>query len=117
MAREITSISSFRTSSLPRNAPASSSAGRRALARRLPFLAFLSLVFFSSIYIFRTSRTTERVAAGSELEQADGRLLEMLMRTKEAVEEESKLEEIAKVADKVRVLMVRTLSSFYEANC
>jgi hypothetical protein len=29
------------------------------------------------------------------------------MRTKEAVEEDAKLEEIAKVADKTRVLMVR----------
>ncbi|GAA5858776.1 hypothetical protein JCM8547_004983 [Rhodosporidiobolus lusitaniae] len=104
MGREITSVSSFRSSSLPSSSRASS-ASRRALLRRLPFLAFICLVLFSSVTIFRKSRSTERAAAGADLEHADAKLLDVLVRTKEAVEEEAKLEDIAAMADKTRVLM------------
>ncbi|GAA5988572.1 hypothetical protein JCM11641_004607 [Rhodosporidiobolus odoratus] len=106
MTRTVTSVSSFR-SSLPSSSVRQSSATRRSTIRRLPFLVFLSVIAFSCFLLFRRSSANEResIGAAQELEKADQRLLEVLVKTKEAVEEELPLENIAGVADKTRVLM------------
>ncbi|GAA5934507.1 hypothetical protein JCM10213_002000 [Rhodosporidiobolus nylandii] len=106
MGREVTSISSFR-SSLPSSSRSPNSASRRSLSRRLPLLAFVCVVLFSVLALFRrnSANTVLRAGEAEDLEAADQRLLEVLVKTKEAVEEDVTLEDIGAIADKTRVLM------------
>ncbi|GAA5888867.1 hypothetical protein JCM6882_002883 [Rhodosporidiobolus microsporus] len=102
MGREITSVSSFRNPSLPSSGRTSS---RRSMSRRLPFLFFVCVVLFSCVVLVRRSQNSTTALGAADLEQADQALLKVLVRTKDAVEEEAKLQDIAAVADKTRVLM------------
>ncbi|GAA6002720.1 hypothetical protein JCM10207_007643 [Rhodosporidiobolus poonsookiae] len=108
MGREVTSVSAFR-SALPGSAygpsPPRAGSSRALVARRLPFLVFLALVVVSAVTLVQRTHSSHKVAAAGDLEKADQALLKVLVRTKEAIEEEVPLEDITAVADKTRVLM------------
>ncbi|BGP21339.1 alpha-mannosyltransferase, glycosyltransferase family 71 protein [Rhodotorula toruloides] len=100
MRREVTSVASFRE-----GLPSASRSSRRGLGRRLPLLLFAATICFALTILLRRSNTKEAAAGAADLEAADQQLLKVLVRTKEAIQQETPLEDLAAFADRAKVLM------------
>lgn len=87
--------------------PSASRSSRRGLGRRIPLLLFAATICFALTVLLRRSNTKEAAAGAADLEAADQRLLKVLVKTKEAIQQETPLEDIAAFADRAKVLMVR----------
>lgn len=102
MVREITSVSSFRT-----GLPGPSRNSRRSCSRRLPFVLVAATLLFALVVLVRQSSTEQAARSAADLEGADQELLKVLVRTKEALEDQTDWRDIAAYADRAKVLMVR----------
>ncbi|GAA5820505.1 hypothetical protein JCM3770_002278 [Rhodotorula araucariae] len=101
MGREITSVSSFRSAGLP----GSSRPSRRPCGRRVPF-ALLAAAFLGALVILARQRdSAHAVRSAADLEGADQALLDVLVRTKDAIEDETPFHDIATYADRAKVLL------------
>lgn len=85
---------------------------RRPCGRRVPLVLFLATCALS-LYVLVRRRDGAALAekSAADLEGADNKLLEVLIRTKDAIEVEAPLEDLASYADRAKVLLVRVPSS------
>ncbi|GAA5871926.1 hypothetical protein JCM3774_000730 [Rhodotorula dairenensis] len=103
MGREVTSVASFR-SSLPSHGR---SQRRGQCGRRLPVLVMLAALVLALVsYVNRSNANSRLDLANSQndVENADGAMLDLIVRTKEAIQAETPMEDIAAYADRTRVL-------------
>lgn len=94
-------------SSFREGLPSATRSSRRGLGRRLPVLLLAATICFAFTVLLRRSNTKEAAAGAADLEAADQRLLKVLVKTKDAIQQETPLEDIAAFADRAKVLMVR----------
>ncbi|GAA5925201.1 hypothetical protein JCM3775_006395 [Rhodotorula graminis] len=105
MARDMSTSASFRTSG-----PSPSRPSRRPCGRRLPLLLFLSTLALSLFVLLRkregAAQAVESAArSAADMEGADEALLGVLVRTKDAIEDETSFHDLATYADRAKVLL------------
>lgn len=110
MGREVTSVASFRSSLPPHGrSPRRGGAGVSACGRRLPALVILLAAVLALVSLVKRSNANERenVALNqSDVDDADKAMLDLIVRTKEAIQAETPIQDIAAYADRTRVLYV-----------
>jgi hypothetical protein len=107
MGREVTSVASFRTS-----LPSHGRTQRRGCGRRLPVLVLLIALVCAVVSLVRRSKANTRLDEANsqnDVQLADKAMLDLIVRTKEAIQAETPMEDIAAYADRTRVLYVRFL--------
>lgn len=105
MGRDVTSVASFRST-----LPSHGRSQRRGCGRRVPVLVLLAALAFALVSLVRRSNANSRLdqaKSQSDVENADGAMLDLIVRTKEAIQAETPMEDIAAYADRTRVLYVR----------
>lgn len=109
MVRDMSTSASFRTAG-----PSPSRPSRRPCGRRLPLLLFLATLALSLFVLLRKrDGAAQAVMSAADMEGADEALLEVLVRTKEAIENETSFHDIATYADRAKVLLVRPLVLYF----
>lgn len=106
MGREVTSVASFRTS-----LPSHGRTQRRGCGRRLPVLVLLIALVCAVVSLVRRSNANTRLDEANsqnDTQLADKAMLDLIVRTKEAIQAETPMEDIAAYADRTRVLYVRS---------
>lgn len=106
MGREVASVAAFRSTLPPHGR---NNLKRRSCTRRLPVLVLVLAGAFALVSLVRRSNARERedLALNQEDgEAADKAMLDLIVRTKEAIQAETPMEDIAAYADRTRVLYV-----------